>query len=325
MSLKKLEPKDMSRVAQYLGQGEYANNKEYLAFAHRLSSPLPGTSLFDLNISLAKEWHPQKNHPLTPKDVTVSSERKVWWICKKGHEWEADIGHRNIGTGCPYCSSKMISKDNCLNYINPTLSSEWHPTKNGTLTAKDVTPGTNKKVWWLCDKGHEWFASIANRSKGRNCPYCSKYSSFITEANCLEAKNPKLAKQWHPTKNSLLTARDITSASAKKVWWLCDKGHEWFASIANRSKGRNCPYCSGKKTNSDNCLQTVNPPLASEWHPTKNGTLTPKDVTAGSDKNVWWLCKEGHEWQANIYNRKNGTNCPLCNKHTKKRAEKRAR
>ena len=25
-----------------------------------------------------------------------------------------------------------------------------------------------------------------------------------------------------------------------------------------------------------------------EWHPTKNGNLTPQQVAAGSDKKVWW-------------------------------------
>ena len=30
----------------------------------------------------------------------------------------------------------------------PHLVKEWHPTKNGDLTPKDVTYGSNKKVWW---------------------------------------------------------------------------------------------------------------------------------------------------------------------------------
>ena len=31
-------------------------------------------------------------------------------------------------------------------------------------------------------------------------------------------------------------------------------------------------------------LSVTHPDLAKEWHPTKNGELTPNDVTAGSDK-----------------------------------------
>ena len=47
---------------------------------------------------------------------------------------------------------------------NPQLVAEWHPTKNRDLTPKDVTAGSNKKVWWQCEKGHEWEAVIASRT-----------------------------------------------------------------------------------------------------------------------------------------------------------------
>ena len=110
--------------------------------------------------------------------------------------------------------------------------------------------------------------------------------------------NPQLAKEWHPTKNGSLTPKDVTPHSHKTVWWKCSKNKKhpsWPATINHRSNSKGCPYCAGRKVCKDNCLQTVNPKLAKEWHPTKNGDLTPKDVTAHSGKTVWWKCKEGHE------------------------------
>jgi DNA-directed RNA polymerase subunit RPC12/RpoP len=98
----------------------------------------------------------------------------VWWICSKGHEWHATILSRNKGSGCPYCSNKATCEDNCLMTANPILSKEWNSTKNGSLTPKDVTPGSNKKVWWICSKGHEWETKVSHRSKGSRCPYCSR-------------------------------------------------------------------------------------------------------------------------------------------------------
>ena len=63
-----------------------------------------------------------------------------------------------------------------------------------------------------------------------------------------------------------------------------------------------------------NCLATLNPTLANEWHPTKNGELTPNKVTPSSGKKVWWKCPKGndHEWQAIIANRNKGIGCPIC-------------
>lgn len=61
-----------------------------------------------------------------------------------------------------------------------------------------------------------------------------------------------------------------------------------------------------------NDLATVNPNLAVEWHPSKNGSLLPSQITAGSNKKVWWLGKCGHEWEAAIYSRAAGKGCPYC-------------
>jgi len=263
--------------------------------------------LATLNPRLAKQWHPTKNGSLTSKDVTTGSNRKVWWRCNKGHEWKAIVVNRNNGFGCPYCSGKAACDDNCLATINPDLAKQWHPTKNGSLTPRDVTPHSGKKAWWICDKLHEWETGVYNRSNGSDCPYCS--GNAVCDDNCLATLNPELAKQWHPTKNGSLTPKDFTIGSHKKVWWLCDRGHEWQAVIKDR---RGCPYCSGNAACHDNCLATLNPELAKQWHPTKNGGLTPSDVTEGSHKKVWWICDKGHKWQAVIQSRIRGSGCPKC-------------
>ena len=263
-----------------------------------------------VNPSLSMEWHPSKNGNLSPNDVTPNSHKKVWWLCKEGHEWEAKVLNRNNGNNCPYCSNKKVNDDNCLQSLNPSLAKEWHPTKNNSLSPKDVTPNSHKLVWWLCNKNHEWKAIVKSRNRGNKCPYCS--GLYVSKENCLQTLNPKLAKEWHPTKNGNLTPTDVTPNSHKKVWWLCKKDHEWIVDVASRNAGNKCPYCSNKKVCKDNCLQTTNPQLVKEWHPTKNGILTQKDVTAGSGKKVWWICKKGHEWVASIGSRNSGNNCPYC-------------
>jgi len=267
-------------------------------------------SLKTVNPSLARQWHPTKNDGLTPKDVTPYSGKKVWWRCKKGHKWQARIYSRSYGAKCPYCSGKVVYKDTCLWTINPSLGREWHPTKNGKLTPKDVTPFSHRKIWWRCKKGHVWEATIHNRSNGKGCPYCSGH--IVCKDNCLSSINPSLAKQWHLTRNGKLTPKDVTAGANRKVWWRCKKGHEWQAVIRDRNRGTGCPYCCNQKVCDDNCLQTVNPTLAREWHPTLNGKLTPRDVTRGSTKKVWWICNKGHEWMAVIGNRRRGDSCPYC-------------
>ena len=195
-----------------------------------------------------------------------------------------------------------------LELENPKLAKEWHPNKNGKLTPRDFVKSSRQKVWWKCSKGHEWQAMIVGRDKGNNCPYCG--GQLPSKENNFKKSNPKLSKEWHP--RNKLTPSEVTPCSQIKVWWICSKGHEWESSINTRSRGYGCPYCSGHKASKDNCLETIAPKLAKEWHPTKNGGITPRDVTKGSMKKVWWKCSKGHEWQATVNNRYHGTGCKMC-------------
>jgi hypothetical protein len=194
----------------------------------------------------------------------------------------------------------------------PDLAKSWHPTKNGDLTPYDVTPKTHKRVWWKCEKEHEWDVRISDRSRGTGCPFCD--GKRVCKENSLATNHPELAKQWHPTKNGDLTPFDVMPKSGKIVWWRCDKGHEWDIRICNRTNGTGCPFCDGKRVCKENSLATNHPELAKQWHPTKNGDLTPFDVLPKSNKRIWWKCEKGHEWETPIHSRtrKNASLCKFC-------------
>ena len=272
------------------------------------------------NATIANEWNYEKNGNLKPEYFAANSGKKVWWKCSEGHEWKATMNSRNRGSSCPYCSGLFAIKGKTdLQTVNPSLAKEWNSERNNELMPTDVLPNSDKKVWWKCINGHEWQATIGNRNKGQGCPYCSGRKA-LTGYNDLRTVNPALAKEWNYEKNDALTPMDITPGSNKKVWWKCEKGHEWQACICHRNKGNGCPYCAGKKIlKGYNDLQTLNPALAKEWNYEKNNGLTPEKVTPGSNKKVWWICVNGHEWQATIGNRNRGNNCPICRKIVNKK------
>jgi hypothetical protein len=275
-------------------------------------------SLAETHPELAKEWHPTKNGTLTPQDVTHGKEIKVWWKCNEGedHEWEALISNRSKGSGCAICSGYKVVKSNSLRTLYPELAREWHPIKNGELTPLNVTSGSKRKIWWQCGKGadHVWEASVNNRVKGRGCPVCS--GKKVVASNCLTSTHPKLAKEWHPTRNGNLYPENVVSGSHRKVWWKCPKGHdhEWQANISNRSKGVGCPICSRKLAVLSNCLATTHPVIAKDWSYERNGEVTPNDILVGSNKKFWWKCNkaEDHVYKTSPNNRLAGKNCPMC-------------
>ncbi|MEE0839988.1 MAG: zinc-ribbon domain-containing protein, partial [Acutalibacteraceae bacterium] len=266
-----------------------------------------------INPALSNEWHYEKNKGITPTDVMPNSDKKVWWKCSKGHEWEATIINRNKGTGCPYCASQKILRGyNDLQTVNPDLAKEWNYNKNFGLNPMDVLPKSGKKVWWVCSNGHEWQATIAHRNDGSGCPYCSgRY--VITGENDLKTINPDLANEWNYKRNGSLKPAHFLANSHEKVWWKCSNGHEWQATIDSRNTGRGCPYCASQKIlKGYNDLLTINPTLAKEWNHEKNDKLTPSDVMPNSNKKVWWKCSNGHEWQAMVSSRNKGACCPYC-------------
>ena len=266
---------------------------------------------------LTKEWHPTKNAGLTPYDVPPGTHQRVWWQCENGHEWLAQVNSRVRGSKCPVCSNKKVQIGvNDLGTTHPEIAAQWHPTKNGTLKPQSVVYGNHRKVWWRCEKGHEWEATILSRTTlGNGCPVCAG-KVVIPGVNDLASQKPHVAAQWHPTKNGVLMPRDVTPYSNRYVWWVCEKGHEYRTVIAHRSQSESdCPYCKNRKVLAGfNDLATIEPKIAQQWHPELNEPLTPQMVTPGSAKKVWWQCAEGHIWRAVIYSRTGDKKCgcPVC-------------
>ncbi len=138
---------------------------------------------------------------------------------------------------------------NSLGFLYPELAKLWHPTKNGTLNPSDVVGGGNTKHHWICPKGHEYKNAVhqivQNRRKGGSGYGCRVCKEEVTPANSLVVNYPKVAAEWHPTKN-LIISTEVRSFSNKKIWWLCGiVGHTWKTSISDRTRGgTNCPYCN---------------------------------------------------------------------------------
>ena len=57
--------------------------------------------------------------------------------------------------------------------------------------------------------------------------------------------------------------------------------------------------------------------MAAQWHPSLNDR-TPEQVTCGSSRGVWWLCKKcqcghDHTWRTTVTKRaQQGHGCPIC-------------
>lgn len=233
-----------------------------------------------------------------PSTVSAGSNKKLMWKCESNHTWLATPNNRKNGTGCPSCAGKVtIAGQNDLATTDPEIAAEahgWDPSA--------IRRGSEKKMNWQCTSGHQWTASVADRARGRGCPYCFGRLA-IPGVEDLATLNPLLAAEadgWDPS--------TLSPGSNKKVGWKCSVGHRWVATVNSRNNGRGCPYCSGRLAIAgENDLASTHPILAMEafgWDPS---TLGP-----GSVKQVEWKCGEGHVWKTMVFHRVNGNGCPYC-------------
>lgn len=264
---------------------------------------------------MARLWHPTKNGTLKPTDISPGSRKSVWWQCERGHVWQAQVYSVKSGCGCPYCSGRnAIPGETDLATTHPHLIRFW--SKKNTLSPSEITAGSHKKVWWICEKGHEWDALVGTIAlEGSGCPYCAGKRAIPGETDLATVK-PELLEEWDYEKNTV-NPGEILPSTHEKAWWKCALGHSWQAVVFSRTREQSasCPYCTGRKVLPGfNDLATLKPKVAQEWYQPLNGELKPEDVTLGSNKKVWWQCSDGHVWQAYIYARarRKGTGCPVC-------------
>jgi len=268
---------------------------------------LPEYSLLALYPALAKQFIDAGNTE-DPNRIVPGSAKKYTWLCPNGHIYNASpLSLIKSTSGCPTCDS--------FGFKHPELLNQWDH-ENNQYDPFMIHAGSNKKIWWKCEQGHSWEAVLNSRTKqGTGCSYC--LGKMATPEYNFAKANPEKAKFWDYEKNPD-SPTDLTPSANKKRFFVCEAGHCFKAKLNNIHNGKWCPYCANKKVGYGNSLADTNPALAKEWNPNRN-KFDPTDVVAGSTKKVWWICAEGHEWQATIsarsaneIDRESGNGCPYC-------------
>lgn len=296
---------------------------------------------------LMKEWNWDKN-VVDPSSFHVGHNEKVWWKCSScNFEWQALTQNRRPGkrkgNGCPKCAeikrantkkNKIKLGGTSLLACYPDIAKQWHPILNENLSPDEIGAHSKQKVWWKGLCGHEWQASIGDRTRGTDCPKCSvkkiKYTYMKTieqSGKSLYELYPQIALEWHPYNNSNIdyTPNNISAHSGKKVWWLGKCGHEWQAVVSSRTNGTGCPFCQDKKNlaiknriiSNGKSLKNLYPEIAKEWNYKRNKDCdySPDNIGPYSNVKIWWCCDFGHEWQTSPHNRiknKKIIGCPYC-------------
>jgi hypothetical protein len=131
-------------------------------------------------------------------------------------------------------------------------------------------------------------------------------------------KSPDSVEFFDYQKNYPLRPEYFRFKSQKKVWWRCTKSkeHNFERTFEEMRRTNSCPFCTKRRASADYNLEIINPELAKQWHPTKNGSIKPHTINPRSNTERWWLCDCGYEWKSSpdIRTLKKGGagRCPSC-------------
>lgn len=167
--------------------------------------------LITVHPEIALDWDQALNErPLNT--ISVYSHYNAHWKCHVcGHTWDAVVGSRSLGRGCPACGGQIVIKGkNDLATKFPEIAAEWDYEKNAPITPDGVSFGAIKKYSWICPKcGYTYDASVNQRTNSKSgCPYCSNHK-VMPGYNDFAAKYPELAKEWDFDGNSENSNRAI--------------------------------------------------------------------------------------------------------------------
>lgn len=149
----------------------------------RRKTALASRTLASSYPDVAAQWHPELNE-LTPEDVPPFSLETAWWICRIGHApFQAVIGTRSGGSGCPECG-RLKRQETLAQYRGtelgasitvkrPDLLPFWDQERN-ELSPDEVAPYSRKIVQWTCAEGHRYEAKAIRRSSAKRCLECIK-------------------------------------------------------------------------------------------------------------------------------------------------------
>jgi hypothetical protein len=121
----------------------------------------------------AKYW--SKKNEENPRDVFKGSNKKYWFDCECGHEFNGTLSNITYDNRwCPYCAhQKLCNNKECNKCYEKSFASHekvkyW--SKKNNENPRDVFKFSGKKYWFDCDFGHEFNSKLCGTNHVYSIP-----------------------------------------------------------------------------------------------------------------------------------------------------------
>ncbi|MFT4874711.1 zinc-ribbon domain-containing protein [Congregibacter sp.] len=257
------------------------------AHRHSRGCPTCATSVATRMPGLLKHWDSKKNG-LSAADVSAYSQERYYWVCDHGHQFERPP-YRVLATGhqCKLCRREGVTPwriagkrdtSTTLAAAFPAIAAQWDRELN-PRGPEEFAPGSQRVAYWRCENGHSWSSPICHRTS------TARHPASCQQCKAIAYSVPDLAEQLHPTLNPADIAYIVRKSSSQVLFWQCERGHIFSASVAARLRSAYPAAC-------DKCRSiTVKAPdlIDACWAYELNGKLDPEVLRTSSSQEVWWV------------------------------------
>lgn len=266
---------------------------------------------------LAKEWHPTKNGNLKPDMVTPGMGKKVYWLCPKGHQYEATILHRSSGTNCPICNlgrQTSFAEQAVFYYVKkefPDAINKYKPSFLKRMELDIFIPSRNTAIEY---DGAAWHSNTKLKRDQTKYALCRKNGiKLIRIRESFPALGSDIADYMFGNNLRLYEYDNLNLVIIDLLKFLSFKSVLQITREIDVNTKRDEKEIRKYITTVKGSLLEKCPDIAKDWDYVENGFLTPDKVFPGSDQKVAWIWPNcGKKYVASISHRTNGTGCPDC-------------
>ncbi len=296
---------------------------------------------------LMNEWDYEENKKcgLDPKVLGSQSNVESYWKCKNGHKWKAKISNRYNGRGCPKCHNHTSFPEQALFfYVRqafPDAINSYREIFQNGMELDVYIPSLKTGIEY---DGGAWHTEQALEKEKKKYEICKRHGVRLIRlkerrehfdlAGVADTIIPVYGASRIYKYNtdyfylnrviretlSLLGDTDLFACLSLSLRESKDPLEALIPSLSGPKVKTSVDVVRDKNKILENyqtilegrSLASVQPEVASRWHPTKNGALTPAMFPPCSIHKAWWKGECGHEWERSIAVESRGAGCPYC-------------
>ena len=268
--------------------------------------------LLTTNPEIANEWDYKKNKVAPDEVMAGSNKEKYWFICPKGHSYNATPLDRKKGNNCPQCSKERhtsFPEKAIYYYIKKYLVDVKENYHSSILGNQEIDIFIPKIRLGIEYDGRAWHKNYKRDfKKDIDCANNSIDLIRVRENGCTEYDSDSVKIYISPYDMSEL------DNAIENIFKYIEKKYNIKKKVnidvqRDRIKILEIMNLSEK----ENSLASYCPEIEKYWNKEKNGKITPEQISHSSEKEIYLKCpKCNTEWKMLAKDFYLRPYCPYC-------------